>query len=140
MKEKLPKLVIGLGLIVNHLGEILIDQRKEEKSMGGMWEFPGGKKEDGESIQTTVIREIQEELGIQVEIKEKLIEFEYSYTDKNICFSVYFCKLIDGTPKPFESLQIKWVDPNDLVDYDFPDANKLIIAELNNYLVVDKSI
>ena len=133
MKEELPKLVIGLGLIVNHLGEILIDQRKKEKSMGGMWEVPGGKKEEGESIQSTVIREIQEELGIQVEIKEKLIEFDFSYTDKNMRFLVYFCKLIEGKPMPFESLQIKWVHPNDLVNYNFPAANKLIIAELHYY-------
>ena len=58
----------------------------------------------------------------------------------NIHFAVYFCKLIAGKPKPFESLQIKWVHPKDLVNYDFPAANKIIIEELNNYLFVDKSI
>ncbi len=138
MKKDLPKLIIGIGVILNHLNEVLIDQRKHDKNMGGMWEFPGGKKEDGELIQSTVIREIKEELGINVQVEEKLIEFDYSYPDQNIQFSVYFCKLISGTPQPLESLQVKWVHPDDLDNYYFPNANKIIIEKLKDYLFLDK--
>ncbi len=138
MKKDLPKLIIGIGVILNHLNEVLIDQRKHDKNMGGMWEFPGGKKEDGELIQSTVSREIKEELGINVQVEEKLIEFDYSYPDQEIQFSVYFCKLISGTPQPLESLQVKWVHPDDLDNYYFPNANKIIIEKLKDYLFLDK--
>ena len=109
----------------------------ENTSMGGMWEFPGGKQEEGESIQNTVIREIKEELGISVLVRYKLIEFDYAYKNQDIHFSVYICHLIEGEPKPIESLQIKWVNIHDLVNYRFPAANKLIISKLKDYFLID---
>ncbi len=138
MKKESAQSVIGIGLILNNYGQILIDQRKPDKVMGGMWEFPGGKKEEGESVENTVIREIEEELAIKVQVQEKLIEFDYAYKDKNIHFVVYFCKLVDGKPIPLESIQVKWVHPNDLAEYEFPPANKSIIAKLKDYLISDK--
>ena len=105
--------------------------------MGGMWEFPGGKQEEGESIQNTVIREIKEELGISVLVRYKLIEFDYAYMDQDIHFSVYICHLIEGEPKPIESLQIKWVNIHDLVNYKFPAANELIVSKLKDYFLID---
>ena len=136
--NELPKLVIGIGLIFNNLGEVLIDQRHHHTKMGGLWEFPGGKKEEGESIESTIIREIYEELAIQIIVQDKLIEFTHSYTHSDIHFVVYFCKLLHGEPKPLESLQLKWVHPNQLSDYPFPDANKKMISALQDYLFLHK--
>ena len=75
-------LIIGIGIIINDLGQILIDQRTFQQHMGGLWEFPGGKKEAYESIEITIHREIFEELGIAVEVGKKLIEFDYIYENK----------------------------------------------------------
>ena len=139
LNKEQSKLTIGIGLIFNNLGQVLIDQRKNNKNMGGKWEFPGGKQEEGEEIEYTIIREIYEELGIKVEVKEKLIEFDHSYTYNKIHFVVCFCKLIQGEPKPLESLKLKWVYPNDLYNYSFPAANTLMIATLKNHLLLHKS-
>ena len=130
--------IIGIGIVLNESGHVLIDQRTYDKSMGGLWEFPGGKKEIKESIQDTIAREVLEELGIVVRVGDKLIEFEYSYNKKMFYFIVHICKLISGTPKPIESLQIKWVKPINLINYSFPDANSKIIDALNEYLILNK--
>ena len=75
-----PLQEIGIGLVFNKKGELLIDQRLESSSMGGMWEFPGGKKIPNESIEKTIERELKEELGIVVNVGEKLLSFEHAYT------------------------------------------------------------
>ncbi|WP_225866391.1 MULTISPECIES: 8-oxo-dGTP diphosphatase MutT [Prochlorococcus] len=137
-KKLLPDFVIGIGLIFNDLGEILIAQRKSNQSMGGMWEFPGGKQEEGESIEYTIIRELQEELGIKVRVGNILLEFDHSYTHKKLHFVVYFCELISGVPKPLASLQLKWVKSHELVNYPFPAANKKMISALKKYLLLSK--
>ena len=102
--------------------------------MAGMWEFPGGKNEEGESIKETIFRELLEELAIEVEVKTKIIEFDHSYSHKTLHFVVYICDLISGEPKPLESSQIKWVSINDLKNYAFPAANHKIIKSLQEYL------
>ena len=103
--------------------------------MGGMWEFPGGKQEEGESMQMTIMRELQEELGIKVKIKEMLLEFDHLYSHQKLHFVVHLCELISGNPKPLTSMQIKWVKVQDLVNYAFPAANAKMITSLKKYLI-----
>ena len=134
MKPPIPKIEIGLGLIFNKNGELLIDQRLENSSMGGMWEFPGGKKESNESIEQTIEREVKEELGIKINVNQKLISFEHIYSHKKLYFTVHICNLISGEPKPISSQQFLWVSPHRLLDFPFPAANSKIINELNKYL------
>ncbi len=134
----MSNLIIGIGILINDLGEVLIAQRNYNQSMGGLWEFPGGKKEDFESAEVTIKREILEELGIDVQVKDKLIEFDYNYKNKKFHFVVHICKLISGHPKPLESLRIKWVHPSNLFNYAFPKANTFMIDALNHYLFLDK--
>tara|TARA_Y100001968_G_scaffold202561_1_gene186011 strand:- start:553 stop:1551 length:999 start_codon:yes stop_codon:yes gene_type:complete len=86
MKKIKPLQEIGLGLVFNTNGELLIDQRLESSSMGGMWEFPGGKKTSDETIRDTIARELQEELGIVVQVGAKLLSFEHSYTSQETLF------------------------------------------------------
>ncbi len=135
MSKEIPQLNIGIGLIFNSVGEVLIAQRLNESSMGGMWEFPGGKQEKGELMQITIIREIKEELGITVEVKKMLLDFNHLYTHKRLHFVVYICELISGVPKPLASSQIQWVRVDDLVKYPFPAANKKMISALKQYLM-----
>ncbi len=129
---------IGIGLVFNQNGELLIDQRLAEATMGGMWEFPGGKKESDESIENTIQREIKEELGIHIQVLEKLLSFEHSYSHKKLHFIVHICKLTSGTPKPIASQKLLWVDPKRLFDFPFPAANIKIISALHKHLAMEK--
>ena len=131
-----PLQEIGIGLVFNQKGELLIDQRLESSSMGGMWEFPGGKKIPNESIEKTIERELKEELGIVVKVGEKLLSFKHSYTHKNFYFTVHICQWISGQPKPLASQKLLWVSPDRLFDFPFPAANTKIISELHKHLCI----
>ncbi len=139
-KKKMTKIKpfqeIGIGLVFNKKGELLIDQRLESSSMGGMWEFPGGKKIPNESIEKTIERELQEELGIVVTVGEKLLSFEHAYTHKKLYFTVHICAWVSGQPKPFASQKLLWVSPDKLFDFPFPAANTKIISELHKHLCI----
>ena len=134
MKKVIPLEEIGIGLIFNEDRELLIDQRHESSSMGGFWEFPGGKREIGESIEKTIEREIREELSIEIQIGEKLISFDHMYSHKKLRFFVYICDLKSGEPKPLASQKFLWVPPSRLFDFPFPAANTKIISELQKHL------
>ena len=132
-----PLQEIGIGLVFNKNGELLIDQRLETSSMGGMWEFPGGKKKPNESIEKAIERELKEELDIFVRVGKKLLSFEHSYTHKKLCFTVHICHWISGEPKPLASQKLLWVSPNKLFDFPFPAANTKIISELHKHLSIE---
>ena len=126
----LPFQVIGVGVVLNAVGEVLIDQRLEEGLLGGMWEFPGGKQEDGETIETCIARELKEELGIAVTVGAELITVDHAYSHKKLRFVVHLCNWVAGEPQPLASQQVRWVLPDDLGNYAFPAANAKIIAAL----------
>jgi len=138
MKKAIPTLEIGIGIIFNKKGELLIDQRLDESNMGGMWEFPGGKKESSESIEDTILREIQEELAIDVKIGEKLLSFTHLFSNKKFYFTVHICRWVSGDPKPLASQRVLWISPKELCDFPFPAANKKIIDQLEKYLAIKK--
>ena len=128
--KSLPFQVIGVGVVLNASGEVLIDQRLEEGLLGGMWEFPGGKQEQGETIDTCIARELQEELGIAVTVGDELITVDHAYSHKKLRFVVHLCTWESGEPQPLASQQVRWVRPDDLKNYAFPAANTKIIAAL----------
>ena len=128
--KPLPFQVIGVGVVINAAGEVLIDQRLEEGLLGGMWEFPGGKQEQGETIETCIARELKEELGIAVTVGDELITVDHAYSHKKLRFVVHLCTWISGEPQPLASQQVRWVRPDDLGNYAFPAANARIIEAL----------
>ena len=121
---------IGIGIVLDKRGKVLIDQRCENFTMGGFWEFPGGKKELGEDIKTCITRELMEELSIEVEVGEELIIFEHSYSNMKLSFEVYICSIKSGRPESLRSQQLKWVAIEDLKFYQFPEANIRIVNAL----------
>ena len=129
-QRELPFQVIGVGVVLNDAGEVLIDQRLNEGLLGGLWEFPGGKQEPGEAIEATIGREVQEELAIEVEVGEELISLDHAYSHKRLRFVVHLCQWRSGEPQPLASQQVRWVRPQQLSDYPFPAANARIIAAL----------
>ncbi len=125
---------IGIGLIINDNGKILIDKRINGDHLGGMWEFPGGKQEEGESIEITIIRELKEELDIEVEVGERVLIVDHSVNNNYLRFVAHICHIIKGDPKPLWSQEIKWVYPEELKNYEFPKINTKIIYALKAYL------
>jgi A/G-specific adenine glycosylase len=129
-RKPVPFQVIGVGVVLNADGEVLIDQRLEEGLLGGVWEFPGGKQEPGESIEACIARELQEELAIAVSVGQELITVDHAYSHKKLRFVVHCCDWVSGEPQPLASQQVRWVLPDDLGNYAFPAANAKIIAAL----------
>ncbi|MEM9213431.1 MAG: A/G-specific adenine glycosylase [Cyanobacteria bacterium P01_F01_bin.150] len=130
MTEKrtpIPHKKIGVAVIKNDKGEILIDRRRPEGLLGGMWEFPGGKVEPGESIEACIEREIQEELAIAIHVGPHLITVDHAYSHFRVTLNVHWCDYVSGEPQPLECDEIRWVKPAELNDYPFPKANEHII-------------
>jgi A/G-specific adenine glycosylase len=128
--RELPFQVIGVGVVRNAAGEVLIDQRLNEGLLGGLWEFPGGKQEPGEAIEATIARELREELAIEAAVGEELIVVDHAYSHKKLRFVVHLCTWLSGEPQPLASQQVRWVRPEELGNFPFPAANARIIAAL----------
>ncbi|MGB5136100.1 MAG: 8-oxo-dGTP diphosphatase MutT [Prochlorococcaceae cyanobacterium] len=128
--RELPFQVIGVGVVLNSAGEVLIDQRLNEGLLGGLWEFPGGKQEPGEAIEATIARELSEELAIEAEVGEQLIVVDHAYSHKRLRFVVHLCTWLSGEPRPLAAQQVRWVRPEQLGGFPFPAANARIIAAL----------
>ena len=128
--KPVPFQVIGVGVVFNAKGEVLIDQRLEEGLLGGMWEFPGGKQEPDETIEACIARELREELGIDVVVEDHLINVDHAYSHKKLRFVVHLCTWLSGDPQPLASQQVRWVQAQSLGNYAFPAANARIIEAL----------
>ncbi|MEA5582497.1 8-oxo-dGTP diphosphatase MutT [Nodularia harveyana UHCC-0300] len=125
-----PHKIIGVAVIWNEDQQILIDRRLPEGVMGGLWEFPGGKLEPGETIEECIQREIKEELGIEIEVGKHLITIDHTYTHLRVTLTVHHCRLITGIPQALECDAICWVNLDELENFTFPAANSEIIAAL----------
>lgn len=128
--KKIPHYKIGVGLIVSESGKLLIALRPENAMLGGMWEFPGGKNEKGESLHETVIRELREELGVEVEVSEKYMQLKHAYSHFRITLHAYWCTIVSGKPTPKSSDELKWVSLDEIEQYPFPKANKVLVEGL----------
>lgn len=127
-----PHKIIGVAVIWNEQQQILIDRRRPEGTMGGLWEFPGGKVEPGETVEECIQREIYEELGINIEVKECLITIDHTYTHLRVTLTVHHCRLLQGIPQPLECDEVRWVSLDELEKFTFPEANAQIIAALKS--------
>ena len=109
-------------------GRILIARRADSQHQGGLWEFPGGKVEDGEAVEVALGRELQEELGIVVTSARPLIKVKHDYPDKQVLLDVWEVNGFTGEPHGAEGQPLAWVTARQLPDYDFPEANQPIVA------------
>ena len=126
----LPHKQIGVAVIWNDQGQILIDRRRPQGLLGGLWEFPGGKIELGETVEDCIQREIQEELGIEIAVGSHLITIDHAYTHFRVTLTVHHCRHLSGIPQPLECDEIRWVNLEELDQYPFPKANVQIINAL----------
>src|ERR1700744_4878026 len=117
-------------------GRVLIAQRPADKPMGGLWEFPGGKIEAGETPEETLIRELHEELSIAVQ-EACLAPFTFAshaYPDFHLLMPLYVCRRWEGTPQALEHAAIRWVRPKDMGSYPMPPADLPLIPMLRDLL------
>ena len=129
-RSPLPHKNIGVAVIRNNAGQILIDRRRQEGLLGGMWEFPGGKIEPNETVEECIQREIQEELGIDIQVGDHLITVDHAYSHFRVTLNVHHCQYQSGEPKPIECDEIRWVTLDEIQAYPFPKANEKIIEAL----------
>lgn len=129
---KLPEKKIGIAIIKNKEGKILIDKRLPTGLMANLWEFPGGKIEEGESVEQCITREIKEELDIDIKVEKHLITINHTYSQFKVILIVHLCKIVGGEAKAIECQEVKWVEISDLNTFTFPEANQQIIRQLTN--------
>ncbi|MBN9062550.1 MAG: 8-oxo-dGTP diphosphatase MutT [Rhizobiales bacterium] len=124
-------LVVAVAL-VDADNRVLIAQRPEGKTLAGLWEFPGGKIEPGERPEETLIRELKEELGIDVKeaCLAPLTFASHAYSDFHLLMPLYICRRWEGTVASREGQALKWVRPNRLRDYPMPPADEPLIPHL----------
>lgn len=127
---KISRIQVSAAVIFKK-GKVYIQKRKAGGLMGGLWEFPGGKFELGETEQQCLRREIKEELGVSIRIGEKLMTHKHSYTRFQVTLHVFRCQMHSGTLSPSACDDWKWVKPDDLQLFPFPAANVKIIKLLN---------
>jgi A/G-specific adenine glycosylase len=129
-KGPLPHKQIGVAVIWDAQGQILIDRRKQEGLLGGLWEFPGGKIEPGETIEACIAREIQEELGMQIAVGDRLCTVTHAYSHFKVTLNVHHCTHLSGDPQPIECDEVRWVTLDAIEEFPFPKANIHIIHAL----------
>ncbi|MBN1554937.1 MAG: A/G-specific adenine glycosylase [Phycisphaerae bacterium] len=125
-KTPLPHFTIVAGVIRKDRN-ILIDRRKPEGLLGGLWEFPGGKVESGETLPEALRREVREEVGVEIEVGEEIAVVHHAYSHFRITLHAMECEYLRGTARAIQCDDVKWVSPKQLSQYAFPKANHKII-------------
>jgi 8-oxo-dGTP diphosphatase len=128
--------LVAACALVDADGRVLLAQRPQGKPMAGLWEFPGGKIEAGERPEQTLIRELKEELGIDVreDCLAPLTFASHAYPDFHLLMPLYVCRRWEGTVTAREAQQLAWVKPNRLRDYDMPPADMPLVSHLMTLL------
>ena len=132
-----PTVLVSAVVLVDADGRVLLAQRPDGKSMAGMWEFPGGKVEPGETPEAALIRELNEELDIDtVESCLAPLSFaSHAYDDFHLLMLVYVCRKWKGTPRPVEGGALTWACAARLRDYEMPPADLPLIAVIQDLLM-----
>ena len=133
----LPTVLVSAVVLVDADGRVLLAQRPEGKSMAGLWEFPGGKVEAGETPEAALIRELGEELAIDTaeSCLAPLSFVSHAYDDFHLLMLVYVCRKWKGTPRPVEGGALTWARAARLRDYEMPPADLPLIAVIQDLLM-----
>jgi 8-oxo-dGTP diphosphatase len=136
VSQPLKMLLVAACALVDVDGRVLICQRPEGKQLAGLWEFPGGKVEPGETPEACLIRELEEELGIQVSqaCLAPFVFASHAYESFHLLMPLYLCRRWDGFVQQREHSALAWVEPNRLSDYPMPPADEPLVAWLRDLL------
>jgi mutator protein MutT len=125
------KTVNVVAAIIRRDAKILITKRHDYVHLPGLWEFPGGKVELEESLQSALEREIQEELGVRIAVGPEFFSIEHDYPTKSVRLHFFDCSILEGEPQPLDVADIRWVTPGELKDFEFPPADAELIRKLS---------
>jgi len=136
VRDPLKTVLVVAVALVDAEGRVLIAQRPEGKQLAGLWEFPGGKVEPGERPEAALIRELKEELGIDVKeaCLAPFVFTSHAYESFHLLMPLYLCRRWSGTVQAREHAALKWVRPNRLRDYPMPPADEPLVAWLCDLL------
>ncbi len=134
--SRMKTLLVSAVALIDADGRVLLAQRPEGKSLAGLWEFPGGKVEPGETPEACLIRELHEELGIDTwhSCLAPLTFASHTYDDFHLLMPLFACRRWDGIPSPREGQRLAWVAPDRLRDYPMPPADLPLIPILRDWL------
>jgi 8-oxo-dGTP diphosphatase len=129
-------LLVAACALVDADGRVLLAQRPEGKQLAGLWEFPGGKVEPGETPEQCIIRELHEEIGVETDIPclAPLTFASHSYDDFHLLMPLFVCRRFRGIAQPREGQTLKWVRPREMRDYPMPPADAPLIPFLIDLL------
>jgi len=120
---------VSAGLVFRS-GKLLITQRHADAHLGGLWEFPGGKRESRETFEQCLVRELHEELGVQVQVGRVFEDVTHAYPEKTVRLRFFICRLAEGDPQPLGCAALKWVTRDELGAYEFPAADASLLLKL----------
>lgn len=127
--DPVPTVDVAAALIERE-GRYLIARRRDDAVLGGFWEFPGGKRRTGESLQACLVREVREELGVEVAVGELCERVVHAYPHATVALHIFRGILVSGVPRAIGCAETRWVGLPELGDYRFPPANAPIIRRL----------
>jgi len=127
----LKSIEVSAGLVFRN-GKLLITQRHSNTHLGGLWEFPGGKREGTETFEECLARELREELGIEVEVGELLESLTHAYPEKTVSLKFFRCRWKQNEPRAIDCLDLKWVTAAELSNYEFPAADARLLEMLRS--------
>jgi len=133
MNNQVPKtmpVVVVAAAILQREEKILLTRRKLEAHQGGLWEFPGGKREVGESLEQCLRRELKEEIDIEICDIRPFFALHHCYPEKEVELNVFTCSIHQGEPKAIECIEIAWVHRHELSSYGFPAANQPVVKKI----------
>jgi 8-oxo-dGTP diphosphatase len=123
------RIIDVVAAVIERGGKVLITRRPKGAHLEGLWEFPGGKAEAGESDERALAREVREELGVAFTVGERVAEVDWQYPDKRVRIA-FFRGTVEGEPRPLEGQELAWVAPADLDRYEFPPADATLLERL----------
>ena len=130
----MSKAISIVAAIIRRADQILITKRPDNVHLAGLWEFPGGKVESGESLEAALHREIREELGVEITVDREFFSVAHEYPDKSVHLHFFDCTILRGEPQPLEVADLRWVKTGELVDFEFPPADVELIRRLRSGL------
>lgn len=128
------KVIEVSAALIFHGGRLLITQRHAKSHLGGLWEFPGGKRETDETFEECLVREIREELGVEISVGKLFEEIYHDYPEKSVHLKFFLCRLVSGEPQPIDCAAVKWIDKAGLVVHEFPAADAQLLQKLKSSL------
>ena len=135
MSDSQRVIEVSAGLVFRS-GKLLITQRHAGAHLGGLWEFPGGKREAGETFEQCLARELREELGVDVVVGRLFDSVTHAYPERTVLLKFFLCRLPIGEPQAIDCAAVKWVNREELLTHDFPGAD----AGLLEKLIVDQAL